>query len=238
MSPGAVLLAGMIILVGSALQASTGLGLAQVAAPLLALIDTRLVPVAVVMVGLGLLVLISARERRALNLAGVGWSVLGCVPGTILGALVIAAVSGDSLAIVCGAVILVAVVLSVIGWAPVPSVPALLGAGFASGLMGTTTATAGPPMGLVYQRSSGAELRATLSAFFIVGNLLSLSALGVAGQIQRFQLEASAWLLPFMLLGFLVSGPARHIVDRGGTRTAVLALSAAAAVALLTRPLW
>lgn len=238
MSPGAVLLAGTVILVGSALQASTGLGLAQVAAPLLALIDTRLIPVAVAMVGLGLLVLMSVRERRALNLAGVGWSVLGCVPGTILGAVVIAVVSGDSLAIVCGVVILVAVVLSVIGWSPTPNVAALLGAGFASGLMGTTTATAGPPMGLVYQRSSGAELRATLSTFFIVGNLLSLSVLGVAGQIQRFQLEASAWLLPFMLLGFLVSGPTRHLVDRGGTRSAVLALSAAAAIALLTQPLW
>ena len=230
-----LLLAGVAVLAGSALQGSTGLGLAQVAVPLLAMIDTRLIPVPITACGLVLLVLISARERDALNFSGLGWALAGCLPGTVAGAALVAAIAGDGLAIIAATVILVGVGLSIVGWAPRPTVPALLTAGTASGFMGSTTGAAGPPMALVYQRFHGAQLRATLSVFFIVGNVLALAALALAGQIHRFQLEATAWLLPFTVAGFFLSGPARRVVDHGYTRPAILGVSAASALALLIK---
>lgn len=232
-----LLLAGIVVLAGSTLQGSTGLGLAQVAVPLLALIDTRLIPVPVTIVGLGLLVLMCVRERDALNLAGTGWAVTGCLPAAAAGAVVTTMVTGDDLAVLCGVTILAGVGFSVAGWTPRPTAPMLVGAGFASGFMGTTTGASGPPMALVYQHHRGAEFRATLSAFFTLGSLFSLTALGLAGQIHRFQLQASAWLLLFMLAGFVLSGPARRLLDRGHVRPVVLGISTASAITLLWKAL-
>lgn len=232
-----LLLAGLVVLAGSALQGSTGLGLAQVAVPLLALIDTRLVPVPIAIVGLGLLVLMSVRERHALHLASTGWAVAGSLPATGAGAVLIAVVTADGLAVLCGLVILAGVGVSVAGWTPRPRPSRLATAGFASGFMGTTTGAAGPPMALVYQHRHGPELRASLSAFFALGDIFSLTALGLAGQIHRFQLLASTWLLLFMLAGFVLSGPARRVFDRGHIRPVVLAISAASAIALLAKTL-
>lgn len=228
-----LLLAGAVVLAGSVLQGSTGLGLAQVAVPLLALIDTRLVPVPIAVVGLGLLVLMSVRERHALHLRGVGWSIAGYLPAAAAGAAVLPVVTGNGLAVLCGLVILIGVGISFAGWKPQATPSLLATAGFASGFMGTTTGAAGPPMALAYQRSEGPELRASLSAFFVLGNVATLTALGLAGQIHLSQLQTSALLLLFMIPGFILSGPARHILDRGVIRPVVLGISATSATVLL-----
>jgi hypothetical protein len=44
-------------------------------------------------------------------------------------------------------------------------------------------------------------------------------------------------LLPGVVIGYLVSGPTRRLVDRGYTRPIVLAVSAAGALALILREL-
>ena len=49
----------------------------------------------------------------------------------------------------------------------------LVGAGIASGIMGTATAIGGPPMAVVYQHEGGPRARGTLAAFFTVGAVIS-----------------------------------------------------------------
>nr|MDQ3988745.1 sulfite exporter TauE/SafE family protein [Actinomycetota bacterium] len=44
-------------------------------------------------------------------------------------------------------------------------------------------------------------------------------------------------LLPFLIVGFVLSGPARRVLDDGWTRTAVLTVAGASAVLLIAQSL-
>ncbi len=92
-------------------------------------------------------------------------------------------------------------------------------------------------MAILYQHSSGARIRSTLAVFFLIGSLVSVAALVLVGEIGRPEVLAAAVLLPFMVVGFLVSGPLRRPLDRGFTRPAVLVLSSGAALVLGVRAL-
>jgi hypothetical protein len=94
---------------------------------------------------------------------------------------------------------------------------------------GTATSIGGPPVAMLYQHASGATLRSTMGLYFLVGNVLSGSALALAGEIGGREVLRALALLPFLLVGFLLSGPLRGRVDGGALRVAVLGLSAAGA---------
>ena len=69
------------------------------------------------------------------------------------------------------------VLLSVCGWRPRPRPAAVVVAGAASGLLGTATSIGGPPMAMALHHSGGPAMRGTLSAFFLLGSLLSVGLL-------------------------------------------------------------
>ena len=64
-----------------------------------------------------------------------------------------------------------------------------------------------------------------------------MAALAGAGQVTSGVLLSTAALLPFLIVGFVLSGPARRVLDDGWTRTAVLTVAAASAVLLIARSL-
>lgn len=228
-----LLLAGAVVFAGSAVQSTTGSGLALLAAPALALLDGRLIPTPLVVVGLLLQVLLAIRERHALDLHGVGWAVAGYLPGTILGAVVLVAVSATTLSVTCALAILLGVLISTAGASPAINRGPLIAAGTASGFMGTSTGVSGPPMALLYQHAEGPRLRATVASFFVVGNGISLATLVAVGGVTDYQLTASLWLLPWMLAGFWAGGPLRRLVDGELLRPVVLTLAVVAALTLL-----
>jgi hypothetical protein len=57
----------------------------------------------------------------------------------------------------------------------------------------------------------------------------------VGGRVTGDHLVAAAALLPFVVAGFLLSGPVRRVLDRGWVRPAVLVVSVGGAVVLLVR---
>lgn len=150
-----------------------------------------------------------------------------------------ALVPGPALAagLVMGVLVLAAVVLSATRWQPVPSRPALLVAGTATGFLSTAAAIGGPPAALLYGRSDGARLRSTLSVVFVAASLVVLGALAAVGRFGGAELRTSLVLLPGVVVGFLLSGPLRRLVDRGNVRPAVLGLSTVAALAAIAEGL-
>lgn len=100
--------------------------------------------------------------------------------------------AGVELVIIAGVVVLAACLHGAIGFGlGMPTAPAtalvdpsllpgsivLLAAGVTvPGVIRDRTAIGGPPMALVWQGSSTAQLRGTMSAFFLVGALMSLAA--------------------------------------------------------------
>ncbi|SHG67569.1 sulfite exporter TauE/SafE family protein [Streptoalloteichus hindustanus] len=237
LSPSALAVAGAVALVGAVVQGVAGFGLNLLCAPLLVLVDPALVPVPVLLVatvqsGLGV-----AREHAMTDWRGVGWAVLGRGGGNVLGMLVVASLPLREFSLVVAGSVLVCVGLSVVSWRPTPTRNGLLLAGAASGAFGTTSAIGGPPMALIYQGERGPRVRATLSAYFLLGSITSLVTLGVAGRVEVAHLWAALSLLPFVVLGFVLSGPLRRFLDAGRVRPTVLVTSAVAAVLLAGRSL-
>lgn len=232
-----ILVAGLVVALGALVQGAVGYGMALVAAPLLALVDPALVPVPLVVLGAGHSVLAVLRDGRHAHWSGVGWAMLGRLPGTGLGVLAVVALSQQLFSLVIGVCVLAFVLLSLLTWQPRPRPGSLLLAGLASGAGGTAAGIGGPPIALLYQHTTGPRVRGTLGTYFVLGSVTSIAALAAAGQVTGATLVSAAELAPFLVAGFLLSGPARHVLDRGWTRHAVLIVAAASAGLLIGRTL-
>ncbi|HSP37933.1 MAG TPA: TSUP family transporter [Frankiaceae bacterium] len=231
-----LVLAVVVVGLSAAVQGAIGFGLNLLAVPVLLLVDPSLIPGPMLVAGLTLSLLVVGREVKAMD-RRLGWALLGLLPGTVLGLLLLVSVSTNALNVLLGLLVLGAVGVSALSWSPARSRTALVAAGAASGFLGTAAAIGGPPLALLYADTPGPRLRSTLSGFFVAAALVSLGALVLAGRFGLSDLRASLALLPGAVIGFLLSGPLRPLVDRGHARTAVLALSAVAAIAAIAEGL-
>jgi uncharacterized membrane protein YfcA len=235
--PLSLLIAGLALALGGLVQGSVGFGLALVSVPIFALVRPELVPGAMVLVGALHTILSVVREHGHVDWRGVGWATVGMLPGTVTGALLVDSLPQRLFALLIGSGVLGFTVLSAISprLRPVPA--ALTTAGFVSGAFGTAMAIGGPPVALLYQQEHGARIRATLSAYFLIGAAPSVLALILAGHLDGQDVISAAQLTPFLLVGFALSGPARRLVDGGRIRWAVLGFAAASAMVLIGRSL-
>ncbi|MGH3888923.1 MAG: TSUP family transporter [Pseudonocardiaceae bacterium] len=227
--------AGLVVVLGALVQGAVGYGMALVAAPLLALVDPALVPVPLLLLATVHSVLAVVRDGRHADWPGIGWAMLGRLPGTGLGVLAVVMLSQRVFSLVIGLCVLACAVLSLLTWRPRPRPRSLLLAGIASGAGGTAASIGGPPIALLYQNEMGPRVRGTLSVYFVFGSVTSIAALAAAGQVPSGSLASAALLTPFLLAGFALSGPARRVLDNGWTRRAVLAVATASAVLLIGR---
>jgi uncharacterized protein len=163
--------------------------------------------------------------------------VAGLVPGTVAALALLARVPADSLAVLLGLLVILAVALSAVRIRLAPTRRALAAAGVASGFLATAGSIGGPPLALLYARSGGPTLRTNLSGFFVVTGVVSLAALALSGHFGRDELRVSLALMPGVLLGYAVSGRLRALVDRGRTHSTVLALSALAGLGAVAQGL-
>jgi uncharacterized membrane protein YfcA len=219
------------------LQGAVGFGLGLIAIPFLIHLDLRFVPGPLLVAALTLHTLVLRRDRSGVDGSGLAMLLSGRVLGTIPAALLLAYLPLESMKILLAAVVLAGAVMGALhsGARPVPAV--LFGAGAVSGFMATTAGLGGPPVALVYQRETGLRLRGTLAAYFIAGTVLSLGALAWAGRFGADEIRLSVVLIPGTVLGYFMSRPAASYLDGGRTRTAVLAVSALAAVSVIATAL-
>jgi uncharacterized membrane protein YfcA len=223
------------IAVGAAIQGSIGFGFAFVAVPTLTLLRADALPATLLVLALPLTVLMALRERNAIDFAGFTYATAGRALGTAAGVGLLVVVPRDGLAVLVGAFILVAVGLSVLAPGFELGAPTTMLAGFSSGIMGTAAAIGGPPMALAYQSRPGSELRSTLAASFVVGSLMSLAGLALAGRVEVWHLGLALQLMPGVLAGLLLSRYSLRWLERGWLRPAVLAFATAAGAAAVVR---
>lgn len=222
-----------IVTVGAALQGVIGLGMGLLSAPLLAIADPDFLPVSTVIAVIPLGIGAAWRERHAVERRDVTMALAGRVVGVALGAWAAATTGHGFLAVLIGVSVLTAVIGSLTGFHFPTTDRNLLIAGATSGFTGTAAGIGGPPMALTYQHAEPSTLRATLSAFFAVGAVFSLTALAVAGEVGRHRLELAALVLPGVPLGLLASKPLIGRVPAARIRPLVLGVCAASAIALL-----
>jgi hypothetical protein len=225
----------LIVGVGAALQASTGMGMALFAVPLLVLLNPVLVPGPLLCAVMVLSATVAWRARGTIDRHILGTALLGFAAGCALGALLLSLLAGIDLSRVFGILILVAIGLSLAGLHIRASRPALLIGGTAAGILGTMVGVQGPPIALVLQHQPPERLRATLCAFFAAGSFLSLATLAVSGVFGLHEAKLGLILLSGLPLGLIVSRPLARHIDRQRARYCVLAISAMSAAALLLR---
>jgi uncharacterized membrane protein YfcA len=223
------------ILFASCLQASIGFGMGMLAAPVVALVDPSLIPGTLIMLASLVTLMVVIRERTAIDVRGTGWALVGRVPGTVAGALLLAAMPERALALAIAGVVLAGVLVTSLGWAPTPRRRNLVLAGATSGVLGTATSIGGPPMALVWQRSTGAELRGTMSGFFLIGSVLSIGMLSLTGSIDGDTWRWFAFLIPATVVGYALSRWANRLLNQQRQRWTAIAVSAAGAVVLVVQ---
>jgi uncharacterized membrane protein YfcA len=222
-----------IIAAAAALQAGTGMGMALLAAPLLALVDPALVPGPMLCAVVVLSVAVGWRERVAIDHRVLVLALSGLLAGSVIGALARVLLTGVNLAPLFAAVILATVLLSVLGLHVRAGTSALLIGGAASGILGTLFGVHGPPLAIVLQHEPPERLRATLCAFFAVGCTISLLALTIVGAFGISQIGLGLRLMPGVAIGFVCAPIVGRMLDRRRARIAVLTISALSALALL-----
>ena len=231
----AVLLIGLVAILGAYVQAVVGLGIGLLTAPVVALVAPSMVPVltlwlALLVAGLNLL-----DEHEHVDWRSTAWSLPARVPGTIVGAWLVASFTEEQIGIVLAVMVLLAVGLTV-RTVDVPLNPGSLAtAGFVAGATGTATSIGGPPIALLYQRGNPQVVRATLSVFFFVGVILSLTGLAISGSLDREPSLLALVLAPGVLIGYAVGRRSRGFVDGPWFRRGVLVVCTVSALILLIR---
>lgn len=228
-----LIIAGVAAMIGAIVQGSVGFGLGLVAAPVLTILDPTLMPGAIQVVNGTLPLFTLAVEWRRVDWRGLGFALLGRVPGSVAGAFVVVYVSTQTLGVFVGVMVLIAVALT----ARAMSVPrnglTLTTAGLLSGVTGTATGIGGPPIALVYQNAKGPQIRATLAMFFFLSASQSLLILWFVDRLPARALVSGALLIPFLVVGFLLSGPLRRYLDGGRVRAAIQVVAVTSALVLI-----
>lgn len=227
------LIAVITIGIGAAIQATIGLGMAVLAAPILALIDPEFLPVTTIVMVLPLSIGVARRERQHIAWRDAGIALCGRFPGVVLGSLLLASTGTGVVRLLVGISVLLAVATSVTNYRVTTSTRNLLVAGLASGFSGTTAGIGGPPIAIAYQHEKPSTTRATLAAFFGLGSIISFAGLAAVGEVHQRHLALCALLLPGVLLGLVISRPVISRLPEHRVRFALLATCSLSAVLLL-----
>jgi uncharacterized membrane protein YfcA len=234
-SLGLVLLLGTAVLVGAVVQGSVGFGIVVVAAPFVIWAAPELMPGSMLVCGFVMPVMQLSTRWQDIDWTSLRAALAGRLLLTPVGVWVVAVSSPRLIAFLVGVLVLVVALASAYAPAFEPRPRNLFLAGMLTGVSGTSAAVGGPFVAMTLQHDEPARIRATLAAFFTVGSAASLAGLGVAGELTREQLWWGAVFVPFLVAGYVLSGPVVRRLDAGRLRTAMLWFCVVAAVSIILR---
>lgn len=223
----------LVLALGAFVQRATGFGLAIIGAPLLLMIEPRLVPVVLVLFGFTVSLMMVRTYWHEVRLGAMGMALVGRLPGNALGLWLLIAAPMVVLEKLIAAIVLFAVLVTLCRIRLPVNRLSLFVAGVLSGIFGTVAAIGGPPMVLLMHGFAPDRLRGNLAAFFIITSMLTLATLALAGQVRGWHMGVALSLLPAVLLGNRLADRVAHRIDKQWLQTASLALCTLAAGGLL-----
>jgi uncharacterized membrane protein YfcA len=175
----------------------------------------------------------SVREWRSIDLSGFALITAGRLLGTVAGVVLLVLAPKGYLSIVTGLLILTVALGSFLKPTFEVNKRTRLAGGVSSGVVSTVAALGGTPLALVYQDRSGAELRSTLAISFVVGIIMSLVGLGLAGKVEGRHVVLALELLPGLLIGLWTSQWVTKRLEERWLRPTVLMFAALAGVVII-----
>ncbi len=226
-----------IVMLGGFVQGAIGFGLNLVIVPVIAILEPRAIPGAVLLLSLPMTTTMAWHERSRIDRDGVRHLLVGRIPGTFVGLVVLRLLDGDGRLVFVGVSLLIAIGLTAAAPTFHPSRRALVPAGIATGVSGTVAGIDGPPMALLYQHAPPAVMRSTLAVMFAIGGVASAIAAFVTADLRGWHLLLTIGLMPPMLVGQFVAHRIRHHIPTAWFRRSVLLIAAVAAVSTTWRGL-
>ncbi|WND33070.1 sulfite exporter TauE/SafE family protein [Streptomyces sp. BB1-1-1] len=223
----------LTVAVAAFVQGSSGLGFALIVAPVAGILAPGLVPVFVLASMIPLNLYVAWRERTSLDLRGAGWIIGARLAATPAGLALLWLIPERSLGVFVGVATVLAAVVSLAAPVFTPGRAAYVGAGAVTGLTETATGVGGPPLALVYQHRTPAELRSTVAACFLVGEVASLALLFAAGKAEVSELGWAVALLPAVAVGAWLSRLVHHRLDARRMRLCVLVFALVSGIVLM-----
>jgi len=230
-----LLIMGSAVVVAACVQGTIGIGFALMVAPVMAFSRPDLLPVSLLLLMLPLNLFTFLREHHAVDWKGGGWITLGRLFGTLAGAGVLVVASSHALNLLVGAATVAVAAFTMLAPAFSPSRSALAAVGLFTGISETATGIGGPPLALAYQHHRPDVLRSTVAGCFLLGELVSLGVLAAIGRVSWQQAWWAFLLLPFLVVGGLLSSWVRHGVNAKLLRGLVLAFALISGALLILR---
>ncbi|GAA3389239.1 sulfite exporter TauE/SafE family protein [Streptomyces roseoviridis] len=233
MSTTTLAILALTVAVAAFVQGSSGLGFALIVAPVAGMLTPGLLPVFVLAAMIPLNAYVAWRERAFLDWRGAGWITAARLVTAPAGLALLWLIPERGLGLFVGIATVLAAVVSLAAPAFAPGRAAYLGAGAVTGLTETATGVGGPPLALVYQHRPAAELRSTVAACFLVGELASLGLLLATGKGNPGDLGWALTLLPAIAVGAWASRLVSHRMNASRTRLFVLGFALVSGVVLI-----
>jgi len=211
-----------VVLVAGTAQTVTGFGFALVAVPFFILVlEPQEVVVLTATVALANAAIVTRGAWEHVPWRTVGVMVAGSLFGMPVGLIVLLFAPDEALrmAVAVMAIVLAAALAAGVSFGQ-HGRPGEAAAGAVSGVLTTSTGMNGPPIVLYLadQRLPPHAFRGTLSSYFLMGNVLSLTTFAIAGVLSWtpivLALAALPALIPATLLGHAMLGRLRQDVFR------------------------
>ncbi|MGA8723896.1 MAG: sulfite exporter TauE/SafE family protein [Acidimicrobiales bacterium] len=202
----------LIVFVAAALQRAIGFGFALLAVPLMAfVVPTKSAVVIVFLTGSVTSVWLALRLVHRIEWRTARRLGAGAVVGAPVGVVILSLVSAMSLRLVLGVTTSAAAVWIIVSSRRGSARPVehkrstTFGLGVASGVLNTSLATSGPPLVYELRRTGfhGDRFRGTISAVFVISNLIGLPLLALAGLITATDLALAVISVLPCVAGFL-----------------------------------
>jgi uncharacterized protein len=234
-SLGLVLLLGSAVLAGAVVQGSVGFGIVVVAAPFVIWAAPELMPGSMLVCGFVMPLIQLSTRWRDIDRISLRAALAGRLLLTPVGVWVVVVSSTRLIAFLVGVLVLVAALATAYAPAFEARPRNLFLAGTLTGISATAAAVGGPFVAMTLQHEEPARIRATLAGFFAVGSAISLAGLAIAGELTREQLGWGAMFVPFLVVGYVLSGTVVRRMDAGKVRTAILWFCVVAGSSIILR---
>ncbi|MEL7274410.1 MAG: sulfite exporter TauE/SafE family protein [Pseudomonadota bacterium] len=224
-----------IVFIGAVVQVGLGMGFGLTVAPVLALLDPALVPGSALFLGMATAMVGAIHERQHIEWPEVGLGMVGRGTGMLCGGVLLLWLTDRSLfSLTFGAMVFLAVVLTVSGKTLSFNRRNLLSMGWVSGLTGIVTSVGAPPLALIYHSKPPQSARPTLAAFFAFGGVFGLLILYVTGVAGWMTLAMALFMAPAAVVGTWVGRRTQHKFSTR-YRPALLTIAALASILLIVK---
>jgi uncharacterized protein len=217
-------LAALAAFAGAAVQSASGMGFALVLSPaLFAVMDPEEAVTAVLLLGAALCVLVLIESRRVATY-GLGRLLVPAVPGLLVGVLVLAVLSKESLQVSVGLAVIAAAAWQLRHRATL-RIPATA-AGFLSGVLTTSISINGPPLALWLESQSvpPPRFRATLAASFLILDIAGIALIASREGADVIDPGRVGPLLGCVLAGYALGAVGFRRLDAERFSTVVLSV--------------